>query len=156
MNTGNKSVEELLKPRYKVIAGYPGNKFKPGAVLIPNRVDGTVNNEWVTSDQNDRQCIYGSNLDECPHLFRKMEWFEERIFVDEGGEYKYVEEFDLMPQFIKSKSTGNIYKVIWYSVDEFGEINCLVETENGSKFIVLADMLPATQKEFEQQTNQNK
>ncbi len=58
MTKDEKIVEGLMKPRYKVIADYPGLKIKVGKILIPNKFDPPYNNQWVTPDPNDRQCLY--------------------------------------------------------------------------------------------------
>ena len=134
-----KNIEDLLKPRYRVIADYPMQFYSIGDILE------TANPQSCTVVEGEYwQC----DLDKYPAIFRKLFWWEERIFVEDGFQGKYVKEFDLMPQFIKSKSTSNIYKVIWYSVDTMGVVSCLVETEKGSKFRALQDMDIATQSEY--------
>lgn len=136
------TTEQLMAKRYEVIADYPGNRFKVGAIFTKD-IDSTFVDEHgnVTLE---------SNLKTFTNIFKPLQWWEKRIFVDPGLSGKYVKEFDLMPQFIKSKSTGHIYKVIWYSVDALDEVNCLVETENGSKHRALPDMDISSQSEYDQ------
>ena len=51
----DKDIQELLKPRYKVIADYPDSVFIVGEIL--------------------RNPTYESKY---PHLFKKLEWWEDR------------------------------------------------------------------------------
>lgn len=66
------SNEDLLKPRYKVIADYPDSTFSIGDVLMTD-----VNSFFR------KHCLLG-----YPAIFRKPEWWEER------------EEKD-MPEYVK-------------------------------------------------------
>lgn len=52
--------EELMKPRYEVIADYPGNDLIIGVVFEPN-------SDWGEP-----------YLNKYPHLFRKLHWWEHR------------------------------------------------------------------------------
>jgi hypothetical protein len=65
------TVEELLKPRYKVIADYPDSeKFcKVGEILDRNWA-------WHDGEGNERL------VSEYPHLFKKLEWWEDRRIED--------------------------------------------------------------------------
>lgn len=64
-----KGIEELLKPRYKVIADYPGSDFEVGGIIemIAFNVD-------VFKD--------------FPHLFKRLEWWQERT-IEEMESVKY-------------------------------------------------------------------
>lgn len=68
------NIEELLKPRYKVIADYPGCKFNIGDIVTFVR---SVNKYelWVSQDG---QLITFNSFSKYPHLFNKLEWWEER------------------------------------------------------------------------------
>lgn len=57
------TAEELLKPRFEVIADYPMSNYKVGEIIEckGNRI-GTFNKDKV----------------KYPHLFRKMNWWEKR------------------------------------------------------------------------------
>lgn len=73
------STEELMKVRYKVIADYPGmdDFYKIGEIIQPR---------------------YPIHYGSYPHIFKKLEWWEERKESD-------------MPQYVKSLNTTLIYKV---------------------------------------------
>lgn len=66
------TVEELLKPRYKVIADYPKSIYKIGDIL---RVGGH-SEDLLYCDHS------GPRMRDYPHLFRKLEWWEERTLDD--------------------------------------------------------------------------
>lgn len=60
--------ELLMKPRYIVIADWPGNNcFQPNEIFYED--DARVNNKphWVNL-----------SFKEMPHLFRKLSWWEHR------------------------------------------------------------------------------
>jgi len=66
------TTEELLKPRYKVIADYPKSLYHVGDIL---------NAGWRSED-----LIYcdhdGPRWRDYPHLFKKLEWWEDRKIED--------------------------------------------------------------------------
>lgn len=82
------SNEELMKPRYKVIADYPKSLYHVGDIL---------NGGWGSED-----CIYcdtdGPRWRHYPHLFRPLEWWEERKPED-------------MPQYVKSLGGNSVRTV---------------------------------------------
>lgn len=91
-------IQKLLKPRYKVIASYPSSKYEVGSTI---------------ENIGENYCMF---LNEYPHLFRKLEWWEERRPED-------------MPEYVKLLSkpyngsyweVGAIVKVIeWKYLDNF-------------------------------------
>lgn len=72
--------EELMMPRFKVIADYPDSQLTVGAVYYAD--GGIAEGQTVVS-----------NPDNYPHLFKKLQWHEERKPED-------------MPMFLK-RHTGN-------------------------------------------------
>lgn len=150
------SKEELLKPRYKVIADYPGNVQPIGHICS------------VVGDM--ASIIYWCNQkDNYPHLFKKLEWWEERKLKE-------------MPEFVKviredcAKDTGLYCKVFKWAVfdDKIPIIKGQYCAElEGYKPLYLArtelnapgqiygrlnatHLLPATRDEYEQYNNQQK
>lgn len=71
-------VEELLKPRYKVIADYPNSEFPVGIIAYKYYA------EWVFLNG----IVSTIHLPAYPNIFKKLEWWEER------------EEKD-MPEYVK-------------------------------------------------------
>ena len=89
------TAEELLKPRFEVIADYPNNEFgKVGDILdrdwghYPNGEE--FEPEWKISDY--------------PHLFRKLEWWEKRTE-------------DEMPKKVIVKESKEIYDIQYWRGD---------------------------------------
>ncbi|MDB5200560.1 MAG: hypothetical protein JWO92_2523 [Chitinophagaceae bacterium] len=75
------TTEELLKPGYKVIADYPlsSKYFNVGEVLI-------WSNEGFYYADNCK--MHKETVEKYPHLFKKLEWHEERKKED-------------MPEYVK-------------------------------------------------------
>lgn len=88
--------KELLKPRYKLIADYPRNNFKIGAVLDPNE-------DGVFKIQNDFHC-YEIEFDNYRHLFRELKWWEERKEED-------------MPKRIGKNNLNGIFEVFKWDIE---------------------------------------
>lgn len=83
------TVEDLMKPRYKVIADFPGNQWKVGQILLKN--DKVFKGDGYSEEYK---------LEHFPHLFKKLEWFEERKTED-------------MPEYVKPKRAPEyVFKVI--------------------------------------------
>lgn len=128
------SNEELMRPRYKVIAGYPSNQNKVGDIITIQR---------STRDQVELVCGW---YDKFPHLFKKLEWWEER-------------EIEEMPEYVKvviDDKPGFVHKVEgWvgnnaYGVPMYGFKNRVGYVSPRS----VTDLLPATAAEYEQYINQ--
>lgn len=117
MNTEQK-IQELLKPRYKVIGDFPHSSMPVGMVFCKEYSDGDF---W----------------DKYPHLFRKLEWWEERT----------VEE---MPEYIKIVDTGEVVKVDTYRLGIGFIANNLT-----IKKVLSTNTLPATEQEYLTYKNNN-
>lgn len=84
------TVEDLLKPRYLVIADYPSNIDKVGTVYEIDLSDGHGVDFEMTCKK-------------YPHLFRKLEWWEERAIED-------------MPEYVKQRSDGKVCRITnWHN-----------------------------------------
>jgi hypothetical protein len=116
------SKEELLKPRYKVIADYPGNPHKVNEIL---EVDSMFEDDNKTFPQ-------------YPHLFCKLEWWEERKSED-------------MPEYMKD-ADNEIVKVLKWSEHQ-------MELSNGEMWMIVPNIMcfyePATKEEYENQKQLN-
>jgi len=96
------SVEDLLKPRYKVIADYPGSDYHIGEIL--DRDWGWVGNDEVG---------FKHHISHYPHLFKKLQWWEDRDEKD-------------MPEYVKFtiSSKTDYFKILkWNMKEKFGYIN---------------------------------
>jgi hypothetical protein len=76
------NTEDILKPRYKVIADYPRSPYVIGNI--------------ISDDDKEYTCEYMSRF---PAIFKPLEWWEDR------------EESD-MPKYVKSLIDQKYYKVI--------------------------------------------
>jgi hypothetical protein len=137
------TTEELLRPRYKVIADYPGSIFTTSDIVEfikdtndPRRSVFWLVNKKVSTGQSHEF------FEHYPHLFRKLQWWEERKDGDieyvkrSGRVFKFsgIELWDTYPEKI-----GAFFLVI----GEYDEI-----ASNGSE--------PATHEEYLQYINREK
>lgn len=124
----SKEVKELLIPRYKVIADYPGNRFKMGAIFTKD-IDGT----FVDEEMN---VTLESNLTSFPHLFKKLEWWEDRLPEE-------------MPEYVKHD--GTIYQISSPDIDIRNNYGFVLKTDVIP--IYYKDCQPATEQEYTQYIN---
>jgi len=118
------SVEELMKPRYKVIADYPANSEPIGFIY--------EGNNWSKR--------WHEVMDKMPHLFRKLEWWQQR------------HQYEL-PIFVKLNPESSITTIdndnIVYKVNKYlfepGDI--WIKQDSGTE-IHISHLLPATEKEY--------
>lgn len=81
-------IEELLKPRYKVIAEYPQGFFKEGEIVYTFCDAKSPYRTWyISTEENGRVWQHGS-CEKYPKVFKKLEWWEERKETD-------------MPEYVK-------------------------------------------------------
>lgn len=133
--------EELLKPRFKVIANYPNSPFQIGDIL-PKALE----TDWVYLDEG----MQKQTLLECekyPALFKKLEWWEERAEKD-------------LPQYLRLK--GNIWKVDKWKENFIGKFTPSYKNEEGNDFLSIEwhffknEFLPATEEEYLKQLSTKK
>lgn len=122
--------EDLLKPRYKVIADWPGvaGKVKPGQILslddefIPDLY--WCGGEDFTEDK----------LKDYPHLFKKLFWWEERAVED-------------LPKYLKWQNNGKVRKVKEYHIWADG-YTVQVEFDGGRRRYLKKEWSPCTEEEY--------
>ena len=132
------TTEQLLAPRYKVIADYPQSRFNPDEILIPNRMDGKVDNQWVNQDPNDKRYIH-AQLENFPHLFKPLQWWEDR---EEKDMPEYV-KWRYMPECDAKTMDGYIAKVFGWSQAGYGVI-----TDDGKTTTATKYWTPATHTDY--------
>lgn len=96
-------IEELLRPRYELIADYPGNTIEVGRIIVCPKYDNHFSERyWIESN------------DLYPHLFKKLNWWERRQEAD-------------MPMYLRSdldKKNPTFHKIVeWDMKILFGFIN---------------------------------
>lgn len=97
------NTKELMQPRFEVIETYPKSKFKKGDILerVPNATD-----NWYNADKSLINAdILLEEIEQYPHLFRKMNWWEKRTaeempkkvmsILDDKGNTFDIEEWDM-------------------------------------------------------------
>jgi hypothetical protein len=112
------TVEELLMPRYKVIADYPGmdDSYEIGEVLKP---------------------AYTGIVDAYPHLFRKLNWWEERKVED-------------MPDYVKWDV--GIYPT-WKKIMKVDKWNSNGSFDHENVTISVINCFPATEQQYNDYIN---
>lgn len=138
------SIEELLKPRVKIIAPWPkmGKAFKVGEIL-------TFEEESTYFVSKRGRGISNFEIDNCKANFRKLEWWEERRPED-------------MPQYVKldPKKEDDYFIPLSriFKVYKWDEGFAYIDPKN--KFDLLdnrrLDFIPATEAEYLNYQNQNK
>lgn len=146
--------EELMKPRYKVIEGYPNMNFNIGEVITLSIGD---DERFETAGVKEPYCYHNGNgatseweLKCFPKIFKPMKWWEERKLED-------------MPMYIKSNYSngslqiGTLAKVKSNGIFEHDtptdcKYFCKIEGQNNR--INYANLLPSTEEEFKNQKNE--
>ncbi len=105
------SVEKLLEQRFKVIADYPHSPYKIGDLVeIP---DSSTSYHCTTTKAynsfTEEMCDSANyfsilQIENYKHLFRKLEWWEERDISE-------------MPEYVKEEG-GKIYLASWVLKDK--------------------------------------
>lgn len=126
-------VKKLLQPRYEVIALWPksNRKVQIGDIL---KYDDEFKVFWCKGDVFNSQ-----ELEEFPHLFRKLSWWEKR-------------EESEMPGYLKEdKQEGYVCKVKKHFSDSKGEHNnngCQLEINTDWNYFTYRIWLPATETDY--------
>lgn len=110
-NMQDKKVEDLLKPRYLVIADYPDSPFDVNEILYQSTGAGKHNKDYWTLK---RGGLYNIHCKQYTKIFRELRWYENR-------------EISEMPEYVKVVENNAYTKVI---PDEHGNY------ENGYEEIV--------------------
>lgn len=111
---------ELLKPRYKCIADYPGSHLKIGQV---------VDEDYAKRDYDAK-----NEFEKYPAIFKKLEWYEERKESD-------------MPEYLRSRAGNFIVKVNRY-IDKGVTVAINNEFFNRVDITLLNLYLPAIESEY--------
>lgn len=114
MTQEEQKVQELLKPRVKVIAPWP--EMERWLARVGDILTDPGGNETVRNQNDDAVPTF--EWETFPHLFRKLEWFDERDIEDMPDYVRCISEFH---RIIKE---GRVYKVVSKgSFDDDMELN---------------------------------
>lgn len=72
------TAKELLNPRFEVVAEYPGSFLKKGTVLLATITD---HFDYMVGERGPHICKIEA-IENYPHLFRKMDWWERRAELE--------------------------------------------------------------------------
>ena len=99
------STEQLLMPRYKVIAvngfHYPNSPFLDGEILTEQS-----KGVYISVTKDGTNSFYDRHPENYPHLFKRLEWWEHRDASE-------------MPMYVKSMADGkgDIFKIESWEMD---------------------------------------
>lgn len=120
--------EELLKPRYEVIADYPLSNKEIGEI-VKGEVTFFISG---ISDADGRMSDY-------PHLFRKLHWWERRDIKD-------------MPEYVKNTDDNKVYRILdkKFNNREFGHNDTELEQRTFLWWLknFRKPLIPATLEEY--------
>lgn len=146
--------EELLIPRYKVIATYPDSKFKIGDIIYVHHNTPYQSNNVCTLDKiynpNVTQWIDLSEAEKHPNIFKKLMWWEERKLSD-------------MPIYVLSVyengglKHGSIAKISSNGIfedDVKTECRFFAKIDGQNNRINYSNLFPSTKEEFNKYQNE--
>jgi hypothetical protein len=122
------TTEELLNPRYKVIAAYPSCPFQVGTILNP------VDVKTLCGD-------FPQFLGYYPHLFKKVDWWEERTF-EQLCDVEYIQFISRTPAL----RLGDIVPVVEFTYNK----NPWYLLKTGD-FVSIINVIPSTQEQYNKQ-----
>lgn len=110
-------MSEMLNPRYKVLAEYPDNKFGDigNVVKLVKGKEGKWKYSWY--DYDGLYFQYESFFQEYPHLFKKLEWWEDRKPEELPDYIKGILESKEV--FLKKELIENGFKYKWLDRDGY-------------------------------------
>lgn len=131
--------EELLKPRFKCIADFPGNEWFEVGEVYEVGFNGVILKDEIRKWDKDNYII--TQPEKYPAIFLKLNWWEERKLEDIP---KYIKNDDGIYELldVPPEKRGSICKWIVKAQEE--------DAEFGVTDIYVLDnhMLPATEEEY--------
>lgn len=130
--------EDLMLLRYKIIADYPDNYYPVGTIIPLDTFD-DIRNEVVWSFDLRKSENF---LNKYPHLFKRLEWWEDRLRKD-------------MPEYIKwilgNKVT--VVKVDSWTIKDDVVYWWITDKDGNERAIKIEGSdQPATKEEYENQS----
>lgn len=123
------TTEELLKPRYKVIADYPFSDFKVGDILNQDK-----KREWLW-EYNHSEI---SKPHAYPHIFKELQWWEER---KENDMPEYLEVTPNEPRYI-----GKVFAWRFHNSHAYCRFNN--DPHDEIQIGLFGNYIPATKEDF--------
>ncbi len=143
---------DLMMPRYKVVASYPGSNWKVGQVIELNLIGEDKRSDSYYAYTNEDGAVDAGSFDNWPDIFRKLQWWEER---EEKDMPEYVKDRSAIPSVIRKIEKHFImYLPNGMRWDEEAEdIGSFITDEKKCYRYVFFS--PATPEEYTQYLNQN-
>lgn len=129
------SNEELIMPRYKVIADYPNSPFIVGRIITLNNFGA---GQWWHEYTDEEPIHLDANTKKYPAVLQKLEWYEQRDVSD-------------LPKYLKDAfvpETSEFHKV--YKIELYNIITFTIVTNTGefTYHEYLKSRVPATEEEY--------
>lgn len=124
------TTEQLLVPRYEVVADYPDSTKPIGTIIELNNADAV----WLK-----RQCSF---YDKYFNLFKKLQWWEKRELKD-------------MPEYVRVDGEpdddlfGQVVKVTKWDMSDSSDAICDIDNEYYKSIGRESTIFPATQADYE-------
>jgi hypothetical protein len=112
------TTEQLLAPRYKMIADYPGNSRPIGFIFTMDKKD---SEGWYTTTGYLQEMFFTM----YPHLFRRLEWWQEREISD-------------LPEYVRLKIDIPYYGFKKGQVCPMGEISEKRDSKFNKHYVTLS------------------
>lgn len=140
------TTEELLKPRYKLIKDYP-DCIAPVGSILQDDVESCIITTPTGSVSIQSSYLF-RNKDKYPHLFQKLEWWEDRKEDELPGYVKLRKES--LEKFLPWTHT-KVFKVYkWRGGIFWDEPDNEYSTVDNREF----DFEPATEEEYKNQPHE--
>ncbi len=103
--------QELLTPRYQVIATYPNSPFLIGRILLFDEYDRVNNIYWHKYSEDEPIHLDTGDVGKYSHIFKKLEWWEQRkpddmpLFIKLEYEYLHIKFIKLREWILINSGT---------------------------------------------------
>lgn len=132
--TESEKVEQLMRPRYKVIADYPGSDYSIGEVLVLDD-GGGESDEFYFCDEDGKHIEWEAFYKHYPHIFKPLEWWEERAPEEIPGYVKFAKEnsyghFGEVIKIDEIKISKGGFGIVCHDKGTWWATDCLPATES--------------------------
>lgn len=130
--TNRLTSEQLLQPRYEVIADYPGSDLPIGTILLESKLGYCFREDVLTTSSN---IIATETVTKYPHLFRRLNWWEHRTPEE-------------MPEYLRRKTKdAKVFKAKKHGVEATHSLGFIDEND---RILSYCNFLPATLQDYTQ------
>lgn len=123
-----KTVEELLRPRYKVIADYPQSSLKVGDIISFELQHVEIAKYTALNGDPIKLAVMEKTVQKYPHLFQPLPWWSDRAVED-------------MPEYLYCPS-----RKMFFRVERWHKSYFIID---GRQKMQYGNYIPATREEYE-------